>query len=266
MNMASNVSSPSSSTIVGEYIGIESCLDLKNEEDIFTSSSNKEETNYESCSQRCHREKREQRWAKKKEFPPPIPLLARTENLPSHMPWVLKRYYTSDGRLILREEKVRRHEYFRAHRSNGRLTLHLVPLDDEVSAPLFVGDERRHDIENDIDQCYDNEDDGEEEQVLEQEHEEDKEENESLVEESIDVKVNDNDGVENDYFGNNVDSGGTIEVEEEEEEEEAVHDDQRVPSMESSESAGKCLNYISVRTSSTCIFGVPVPAIRPVYT
>jgi len=264
--MASNVSSPSSSTIVGEYIGIESCLDLKNEEDIFTSSSNKEETNYESCSQRCHREKREQRWAKKKELPPPIPLLARTENLPSHMPWVLKRYHTSDGRLILREEKVRRHEYFRAHRSNGRLTLHLVPLDDEVSAPLFVGDERRHDIESiDIDQCYDNEDDGEEEQVLEQEHEEDKEENESLVEESIDVKVNDNDGVENDYFGNNVDSGETIEVEEEEEE--AVHDDQRVPSMESSESAGKSLNYNStVRTSSTCIFGVPVPAIRPVHT
>ncbi|XP_061966746.1 uncharacterized protein LOC133690536 [Populus nigra] len=231
--MASNFSSPSSSTIVGEYIGIESSLDLKNEEDIFTSSSNKEETNnYESCSQRCHSEKREQRWAKKKEFPPPIPLLACTENLPSHMPWVLKRYYTSDGRLILREEKVRRHEYFRAHRSNGRLTLHLVPLDD----------------------------DGEEEQV-EQEHEADKEENESLVEESIDVKVNDNYGVDNDYFGNNVDSGETIEVEEE-----AVHDDQRVPSMESSESAGKCLDYNSVRTSSTCIFGVPVPAIRPVHT
>ncbi|KAL9396238.1 hypothetical protein Peur_010491 [Populus x canadensis] len=247
--MASNFSSPSSSTIVGEYIGIESSLDLKNEEDIFTSSSNKEETNnYESCSQRCHSEKREQRWAKKKEFPPPIPLLACTENLPSHMPWVLKRYYTSDGRLILREEKVRRHEYFRAHRSNG------------LSAPPFVGDERRHGIENDIDQCYDNEDDGEEEQV-EQEHEEDKEENESLVEESIDVKVNDNYGVDNDYFGNNVDSGETIEVEEE-----AVHDDQRVPSMESSESAGKCLDYNSVRTSSTCIFGVPVPAIRPVHT
>ncbi|XP_011027704.1 PREDICTED: protein FANTASTIC FOUR 1-like [Populus euphratica] len=206
--MASNVSSLSSSTIVGECIGIESCLDLKNEDDIFTSSSNKEETNYESCSQRFHREKREQRWVKKKEFPPPIPLLARTENLSSHMPWVLKRYYTSDGRLILREEKFR---------------------------PLFSsGDERRHVIENDIDQCYDNEDDGEEEQVLEQEHEED--------------------------------DGENIELEEEEAEEEAVHDDQRVPSMESSESAGKCLNYNSVRTSSTCIFGVPVPAIRPVHT
>ncbi|MBA0867687.1 hypothetical protein Goshw_002907, partial [Gossypium schwendimanii] len=67
----------------------------------------------------------------KKEFPPPIPSLARTENQPPHMPWVLQRYYTNDGRLILREEKVKHHEYFRAHRSNGRLTLHLIPLDNE---------------------------------------------------------------------------------------------------------------------------------------
>ncbi|KAJ6919915.1 hypothetical protein NC651_013755 [Populus alba x Populus x berolinensis] len=101
--MAYSVSSPSSSTRNDEYIGIESCLDLENNEDIFASSSKKEETNYG----RCNREKRDQRWAKKKEFPPPITLLARTENLPSHMPWVLKRYYTSDGRLILREEKFR---------------------------------------------------------------------------------------------------------------------------------------------------------------
>ncbi|PQP94920.1 hypothetical protein Pyn_25715 [Prunus yedoensis var. nudiflora] len=73
------------------------------------------------------REERSLRWAPKKmkmkdylEVPPPIPLLARTENLPSHMPWILKRHYTTDGRLILTEEKVRHHEYFRAHRSNGR--------------------------------------------------------------------------------------------------------------------------------------------------
>ncbi|KAF9682558.1 hypothetical protein SADUNF_Sadunf05G0121400 [Salix dunnii] len=206
-SMAYNVSSPSSSTLIGEYIGIESCLDLKNNEDIFASSSSKtEETNYGSCS----REKRNQRWAKKKEFPPPIPLLARTENLPSHMPWVLKRYYTGDGRLILREEKVRHHEYFRAHRCNGRLTLHLVPLDDEVSAlPFLVNHERRHDFENDHD----------------------------LVEESTEMDVNGNDGVENDYCVKN-----------------------------SSGSAGKCLNYSSVRRSSTCIFGVPVPAVRPVHT
>lgn len=50
-----------------------------------------------------------------KEFPPPLPL-----------PCVLKRYYTSEGRLILKEKKVKQHEYFRAHRANGRLTLHLV--------------------------------------------------------------------------------------------------------------------------------------------
>ncbi|KAL2977464.1 hypothetical protein AAZX31_13G069900 [Glycine max] len=63
---------------------------------------------------------------KTKMFPPYIPLLARTQNLASHMPWVLKRYYTNEGRLILKEEKMKHHEYFRAHRANGRLTLHLV--------------------------------------------------------------------------------------------------------------------------------------------
>ncbi|KAJ6412757.1 hypothetical protein OIU84_005742 [Salix udensis] len=277
-SMAYNVSSPSSSTLIGEYIGIESCLDLENSEDIFASSSKKEErTKHWSCS----REKRNQRWAKKKEFPPPIPLLARTENLPSHMPWVLKRYYTGDGRLILREEKVRHHEYFRAHRCNGRLTLHLVPLDDEVSAPRFlVNHERRHDFENDHECNVIEEDD----QVLEREHEEGEAneslveestemnvngngvENESLVEESTEMDVNGNDGVENDYCVKNVDSYETLEEEEEEEEEEVVHDDKRVPSVESSGSAGKCLNYSSVRTSSTCIFGVPVPAVRPVHS
>lgn len=61
-----------------------------------------------------------------REIPPPIPSLASAENQPGHSLWELKRYYTSDGRLILKEEKVRHHEYFRVHRSNGRLTLHLV--------------------------------------------------------------------------------------------------------------------------------------------
>ncbi|MED6151745.1 hypothetical protein PIB30_085375 [Stylosanthes scabra] len=70
----------------------------------------------------------------KKVFPPPIRLLARTQNLASHMPWVLRRYHTSEGRLILKEEKVRHHEYFRVHRANGRLTLKLVLLDNNHSA------------------------------------------------------------------------------------------------------------------------------------
>ncbi|KAK8580303.1 hypothetical protein V6N13_143417 [Hibiscus sabdariffa] len=62
------------------------------------------------------------------EYPPPIPLLARTGNLTGHMPWILARYY-SKGRLVIKEEKVKHHEYFEAYRENGRLILDLVPLD-----------------------------------------------------------------------------------------------------------------------------------------
>ncbi|KAI9107038.1 hypothetical protein K1719_022566 [Acacia pycnantha] len=68
--------------------------------------------------------------SEKREFPPPIPLLTRTHDLSFHMPWELKRYHTSDGRLILREEEAGYHHFFRAHRANGRLTLQLVvPVD-----------------------------------------------------------------------------------------------------------------------------------------
>ncbi|KAF3604972.1 hypothetical protein DY000_02046147 [Brassica cretica] len=80
----------------------------------------------------------------------------QTENLLPHMPWVLKRVVTSDGRLILREEKVRHHEYFRAHRSNGRLTLHLVPLDDDV---FELPQEPSHYPPDDVDE-HDHECDG----------------------------------------------------------------------------------------------------------
>ncbi|TYI82796.1 hypothetical protein E1A91_D05G246500v1 [Gossypium mustelinum] len=74
------------------------------------------------------RNKRKQGRPRVGEYPPPIPLLARTGNLPSHMPWILARYY-SNGRLVLKEEKVKHHEYFEAYRENGRLILDLVPLD-----------------------------------------------------------------------------------------------------------------------------------------
>ncbi|PPD80905.1 hypothetical protein GOBAR_DD22168 [Gossypium barbadense] len=77
MMTSSFVSESAASWVIGDYIGMESCFDLYNND------------------QRC-----------KKEFPPPIPSLARTENQPPHMPWVLQRYYTNDGRLILREEKM----------------------------------------------------------------------------------------------------------------------------------------------------------------
>ncbi|CAL9045235.1 unnamed protein product [Musa banksii] len=67
-------------------------------------------------------------------FPPPLPLLARTGKLTSHMPWILERIHEDDGRrLVIREVRVNRHEYFRARRSGGRLTLHLVELHDHQS-------------------------------------------------------------------------------------------------------------------------------------
>ncbi|CAL9102404.1 unnamed protein product [Musa acuminata var. zebrina] len=67
-------------------------------------------------------------------FPPPLPLLARTGKLTSHMPWILERIHEDDGRrLVIREVRVNRHEYFRARRSGGRLTLHLVKLHDHQS-------------------------------------------------------------------------------------------------------------------------------------
>ncbi|TKY74342.1 The fantastic four family [Spatholobus suberectus] len=92
-----------------DYIGTESCIDLQ--KDIVVKINS-----VASMSSSKRKEKRE--------LPPPIP----------HMQWVLRRYCTSDGRLILREEKVKHHEYFRVHRANGRLTLRLlVPLDHEAS-------------------------------------------------------------------------------------------------------------------------------------
>ncbi|KAM1877107.1 hypothetical protein ACFX14_044434 [Malus domestica] len=114
----------------GDDIGMESCVDVLSDDDL----------SYSSFHHDCYSQRKERLcWAPEKEkkrtyeeLPPPLSLLARTENLPSHMPWVLKRHYTTDGRLILTEEKVRHHEYFRAHRSNGRLRLQLVPLDGQV--------------------------------------------------------------------------------------------------------------------------------------
>lgn len=69
-----------------------------------------------------------------REFPPPIPLLARTGNLPCHMPWVLKRCY-GNGRLVLREVPVKHHEFFKADRSNGRLVLRIMYMANDELHP-----------------------------------------------------------------------------------------------------------------------------------
>ncbi|KAE8077358.1 hypothetical protein FH972_015929 [Carpinus fangiana] len=207
---------------MGDYIGMESGLDL---EDNGGAHASRAETESSGAYSKC-RGKRDQRLAmmKRREFPPPIPLLARTENLSCRMPWVLKRHYTSDGRLILTEERVRRHEYFRAHRANGRLTLQLVPLDDDVSPSTPVADEDDSDSDD-----YD--------------------ENQEA----------------HDYNIENVDVG-------------AVLDKDRISFVEDStpaangsggiggNGAGKCLNYNNMASGSSCIFGVPLPAIRTVHS
>ncbi|KAL8486989.1 hypothetical protein ACS0TY_023618 [Phlomoides rotata] len=103
----------------GDCVGVESSADLKSDVgDAYPRVRVKS----------SHRGRR--RDAVAKEFPPPISWLARTENQSSHMPWVMKKYYSDDGRLIIKEEKVKHHEYFLADRSNGRLVLNLVNLDD----------------------------------------------------------------------------------------------------------------------------------------
>lgn len=115
---------------LGDYVGVESCFDSVDGADNMESG----------MSRRVGGEgKREKGVMKFKEYPPPIPWLARTGNSPaSRMPWVLKRYYTEDGRLIITGEKAERHEYFEAHRSDGRLRLRLVPLDVLVGGEPFV--------------------------------------------------------------------------------------------------------------------------------
>ncbi|KAL3833511.1 hypothetical protein ACJIZ3_008247 [Penstemon smallii] len=65
-----------------------------------------------------------------KRYPPPLPWLARTDNLLSRTPWVMQKYHTTNGRLIIKKEKVKRYEYFKVYRSNDRLVLKLVLLDN----------------------------------------------------------------------------------------------------------------------------------------
>lgn len=112
-----------------DYIGVESCVDLKDHDtavDTTPLASFPEGGNSKRDIKTSWMGRKDQ-----KNYPPPIPLLVRTENLASHIPWVMKRQYTGDGRLILTEEKVKHHEFFRAHRSDGRLMLQLVTMDDQ---------------------------------------------------------------------------------------------------------------------------------------
>ncbi|MED6131379.1 hypothetical protein PIB30_008968 [Stylosanthes scabra] len=113
-----------------DYIGTESCMDLQND-------IGKIEVVEKKKKQQLNTVKKME---KKRELPPPITLLCGTTK-DTTSSWALKRYHTSDGRLILKEEKVKRQEWFRAHRSNGRLILQLVPLSDDDKVEEHDDDE-----------------------------------------------------------------------------------------------------------------------------
>ncbi|GLT32942.1 hypothetical protein SLA2020_075690 [Shorea laevis] len=221
---------------------MESCCDLKEVEESLLSSW--------ACSERRGEPDRYHQRCKtvKREFPPPIPLLACTENLPSHMPWVLKRYYTSEGRLILREEKVRHHEFLRAHRSNGRLTLQLVPLDDDVLLPPFSPEK----IENDDEEVHAETTEYIDEVVNE---------NAEIAHEEEEEEPTDGDENLNSDFVNT--------------EQESFHEEPMMKfehsTVENSSTGlgtngGKCFNFSKLVANSSCFLGIPVPAIRPIHS
>lgn len=73
----------------------------------------------------------QRRERKKKEFPPPLPALVQTDNFSPRMPLKFTKHYV-DGRLILREVRIRHYKYFETSRESGRRTLNLVPLDNTI--------------------------------------------------------------------------------------------------------------------------------------
>lgn len=259
-----NMLATASSWSIGDYIGMESCLDIN--EEVQYSSKDKNsggESDSEVYIKKC-RVKREQRRAmRQREFPPPIPLLARTENLPCHMPWVLKRHYTSDGRLILTEERVKHHEYFRAHRADGRLTLQLVPLDDEVWLP---DDQCDHCGTNDEEEA-DIDDTEEKETEKENEEANDVDVSKIVYQPPLSEPAKIEDLCTKYEFYN-----GDVDVNEVEVEKEMIHKDRSVVVEEStkirgggiggtaSNAAGKRLNlnYNNGASPGSCIFEVPV--------
>lgn len=210
---------------LGDCIGLESCVDLKTDiDELF-------------CMVQRSRNgggvggRSDQRLEKiEREYPPPMPWLARTENLPSHMPWIMRRYYSNDGRLIIMEEKVKRHEYFQAHRSNGRLTLQLVPLNHEV-----LDDDHNEEEAEECDQIIDV-------RASERDCCDGEREDQTVVEEESRINKLDcclNNG--RDVIGHDRGGGG------------------------GGGGRGQCYRYGSMSRNS-CMFGMAVAAVRPVHT
>nr|GMC56471.1 protein PFC0760c [Ipomoea batatas] len=110
-------------TIEGDFVGAESCIDLRAE------LTEMEEEEVVGGGHGGGFKRKERVRVIKREYPPPLPWLARTGSSPTtQMPWVMKRSYTEDGRLIITEEKAERCQFFRVRRSDRRLRLDLVQI------------------------------------------------------------------------------------------------------------------------------------------
>ncbi|KAJ9146382.1 hypothetical protein P3X46_028654 [Hevea brasiliensis] len=164
-SLTTSSSYSSCSSVLGDLIGTESgvYLDCISEEET-EARMEKQQPYHRNLSKR-----NQQRCEMRKKYPPPIPLLARTGNLPGHMPWNLTRHY-SNGRLILREERVKHHEYFEAYREDGRLILKLVPLDDTVRCCHSVYYDEQEELElQDLEPVEEEEKEGTHENIDEEE-------------------------------------------------------------------------------------------------
>ncbi|KAA8522521.1 hypothetical protein F0562_013118 [Nyssa sinensis] len=132
-------SSSSWSSTMGDLIGTESGVYVSSHEDALPGELQKTKP-YSKSNQN-------QRCEMKREYPPPIGLLAQTGNLQGRMPWVFNRHYVN-GRLILGEERVRNYEYFEAKKENGRFTLNLIPVaenhdeDVELEDPSCISEDQ----------------------------------------------------------------------------------------------------------------------------
>ncbi|KAH7848407.1 hypothetical protein Vadar_002392 [Vaccinium darrowii] len=211
-----------------DYIGTESCVDLQEQQTdesllVVENGGGGPPEQRRCCSDSERRLAATRRV--KKEYPPPL-----------SSPWVLKRYYTNDGRLIIKEENVGRHDYFKVHRANGRLTLQLqAPRDDEDHHTVAGDVEERQDHYDDDVECGDGDDDDD------VESEDGGDESDGLIE---------NRTVERAVAAEAVKTETTVVV----------------------GGGGNCYNNNNNKNnfsrviSSPCLFGMPVvPAIRPVH-
>ncbi|XP_077240048.1 uncharacterized protein LOC143880958 [Tasmannia lanceolata] len=90
-------------------------------------------------------------------FPPPISCIGRTGK-----PWVYFRSYRHDGRFVLREIRIPTQELLHASREDGRLKLHFVQPDKEITQEKEDEDDAEEQCDEDDEEEEEKEKDGEE--------------------------------------------------------------------------------------------------------